>query len=100
MKKIKFMLLSLALLAVVGGALAFKAKYQQDYCTTIAKVINGASTCYDMAASPTTLTCSSYIDFKTTASGNLFYCTTTPDKVGGCSATLTCITTLTQLNGD
>jgi hypothetical protein len=36
MKKIKFMLLSLALVAVVGGALAFKARYHTTFCTTFA----------------------------------------------------------------
>ena len=34
MKKVKIMLLSLALFAVVGGALAFKAKHTKQYCTT------------------------------------------------------------------
>jgi len=35
MKKVKIMLFSLALLAVVGGALAFKAKYDgSKYCTS------------------------------------------------------------------
>jgi hypothetical protein len=34
MKKLKIMLLSFALLTVVGGALAFKAKFIQPYCTT------------------------------------------------------------------
>jgi hypothetical protein len=33
MNKIKMMLLSLALFAVVGAALAFKARFQQDFCT-------------------------------------------------------------------
>ena len=33
MKKLKFMLLSFALLAIVGGALAFKAKFTTLYCT-------------------------------------------------------------------
>jgi len=32
MKKVKIMLLSLALFAVVGGALAFKAKFSNDWC--------------------------------------------------------------------
>jgi hypothetical protein len=36
MKKIKIMLLSLALIAVVGGALAFKvSKFDRNYCTTV-----------------------------------------------------------------
>ena len=33
MKKIKFMLMSLAFLAVVGGALAFKASFGSTFCT-------------------------------------------------------------------
>jgi hypothetical protein len=33
MKKIKIMLLSLALFAVVGGALAFKARFTDSFCT-------------------------------------------------------------------
>jgi hypothetical protein len=35
MKRVKFMLLSLTLLAVVGGALAFKAKFDIPYCHTL-----------------------------------------------------------------
>jgi hypothetical protein len=36
MKKVKIMLLSLTLIAVVGGALAFKVnKFDQNYCTTV-----------------------------------------------------------------
>lgn len=38
MKKIKIMLLSFALLAVVGGALAFKAKFNQPICYTTTTV--------------------------------------------------------------
>lgn len=34
MKRVKIMLMSLLLLAVVGGALAFKAKFNIKYCTT------------------------------------------------------------------
>ena len=43
MKKIKIMLLSLALFAVVGGALAFKAKFQSDWC--IAPLYGNGFTC-------------------------------------------------------
>lgn len=35
MNKIKLMLLSLSILAVVGGTLAFKAKTGTQYCTTL-----------------------------------------------------------------
>jgi hypothetical protein len=35
MKRVKIMLMSLTLLAIVGGALAFKAKFNlQEYCTS------------------------------------------------------------------
>lgn len=40
MKKIKIMLMSLALFAIVGGALAFKARFNQAFCT--ANPINGS----------------------------------------------------------
>lgn len=36
MKKVKIMLISLLLLAVVGGTLAFKAKFLTSYCYTSA----------------------------------------------------------------
>lgn len=36
MKKIKIMMLSLALFAIIGGALAFKAKFDQTFCTNLA----------------------------------------------------------------
>jgi hypothetical protein len=36
MQKVKMMLLSLALFAVVGGALAFKAKFHSSFCTVAA----------------------------------------------------------------
>ena len=42
MKKVKIMLLSLALFAVVGGALAFKAKFQNQFCS-VAAYWNGSA---------------------------------------------------------
>ncbi|SEP29896.1 hypothetical protein [Niastella yeongjuensis] len=36
MKKVKLMLMSLVLIAVVGGILAFKTKYIGRFCTTLA----------------------------------------------------------------
>lgn len=42
MKKVKIMLMSIAVLAIVGGALAFKAtKFQQTFCYLTAKFDNG-----------------------------------------------------------
>ena len=45
MKRIKFMLLSLTLLAVVGGALAFKAKFITPICTTTTVGAGANPTC-------------------------------------------------------
>jgi hypothetical protein len=42
MKKIKIMLLSLALVAVVGGALAFKVRGTTTYCTA---AVGASGTC-------------------------------------------------------
>lgn len=76
MKKIKMMLMSLALLAVVGGALAFKAKFNAKFCTTAAvlnaqnvKVCpNAPSYCPNLLQASTT----------TTQNEDAIYCTTTP----------------------
>ena len=77
MKKIKFMLLSLALLAVVGGALAFKAKYIETFCTTNARALPVGYTCKDAQNIP--LKCPTKIINRTTKLPvNNFHCTTTP----------------------
>jgi hypothetical protein len=47
MKKVKLMLLSLSILAVVGGALAFTAKTGPLYCTANTVLVNGVTTCPD-----------------------------------------------------
>jgi hypothetical protein len=61
MKKIKFMLMSLALFAVIGGALAFKAKFSNTWCITTAKLsANGLYTC------PNPVCGSTYLVFATT----------------------------------
>jgi len=41
MKKVKIMLLSLLVLAVAGGAMAFNAKFNQSFCTTATIDIGG-----------------------------------------------------------
>jgi len=44
MKRVKIMLISLTLLAIVGGALAFKAKFTlEDMCTTSTTFYNGVN---------------------------------------------------------
>lgn len=66
MKRVKIMLLSLALFAVVGAALAFKARFIQNYCT--APTINGACPVY----------CPNLVRSSTTTASVPFVCTTTP----------------------
>jgi hypothetical protein len=51
MKRLKIMLLSFALLAIVGGALAFKAKYQESpicYTTAIAAATCGTTVTFSV----------------------------------------------------
>jgi len=52
MKKAKIMLLSIALVAVVGGALAFKAKGTLKYCYTFATQPGGSGTPFVCPAAP------------------------------------------------
>jgi len=68
MKKLKIMLLSLALFAVVGGALAFKAKFLVNYCTT--DIPGGGLTCADV-------NCPIFTN-STTLGASVFKCYTTP----------------------
>ena len=49
MKRIKIMMLSLALFAVVGGALAFKTKFNQNFCYTIVDAGTSATACHALA---------------------------------------------------
>jgi hypothetical protein len=65
MKKVKLMLLSLSILAVVGGTLAFKARGSFDYCT--------APTVENQSCS--TQACPTRGDLKD--GGSIFVCTTT-----------------------
>ncbi len=59
MKRVKMMLLSLLVLSVVGGAMAFKAKFDHTYCTSAVRIIltNGKRVCTNAAGLP--LTCQS-----------------------------------------
>ena len=68
MKKLKIMLLSLALFAIVGGVLAFKTKILTAYCT--ASVINGGS-CANVLCSNLTIGAKCL-------SGGILRCYTTP----------------------
>jgi len=84
MKKLKFMLLSFALLAVVGGALAFKAKFNERYCYTFTNEIHAATPalwCSDDAGLLRT-TCPEFDpEYKTDPAIGELYCYTT-DQFG------------------
>ncbi|THU39498.1 hypothetical protein FAM09_13420 [Niastella caeni] len=78
MKKIKIMLFSLALIAVVGGALAFKAKFVEEYCTTT--TLNGTCSYNGPTGAPRPLTCTDVIIENSTTTDDVskpFYCYTT-----------------------
>jgi hypothetical protein len=47
MKKVKIMLMSMAVLAIIGGALAFKARFTQTYCTLTAIPVIGGTYTFD-----------------------------------------------------
>jgi hypothetical protein len=85
MKKIKFMLLSLSLYAVVGTTLAFKAMFWREYCIA---PVQANGTCG--------VTCPALTN-STTIDAEEFFCTTTP-FAGGCKDShgvlLTCNTSI------
>ncbi|WP_207510452.1 hypothetical protein [Longitalea luteola] len=90
MKKARLMLLSLALFAIAGGALAFKANYGRYYCT--APTQQGVSCSNKFCQNLTNAT---------TLGGSLapFVCTTTPID-GDCVPNLRCAATSTRLTLD
>ena len=96
MKRVKIMLTSLAVLAVVGGALAFKAKYSTTYCS--AATVSGVA-CTQIASCPNRVFNSTTIGANATR-----VCTTTPlnGTCGNAQNPLACTTTSTSLiaNGD
>ena len=64
MKKVKIMLLSIALLAIVGGALAFKAKFDATFCTMDPIVFTDPTTAPDDA-------CPLIVNIETTTIGGV-----------------------------
>jgi hypothetical protein len=84
MKKVKIMLLSLALIAVVGGALAFKAKFDVPYCTTTSHPI---WTCTDGSVQAIVTKCAiePSMNYTTTNDSQFpFYCYTISNGVDAC----------------
>jgi hypothetical protein len=91
MKKVKLMLLSLSLLAVVGGALAFKASRLTPFCT--AAVPGLPRTCPDVECP------NAIINQTTTTNVNFaFICTSNMPLGGGCAG-VTCVAS-TRLKAD
>ena len=84
MKKLKIMLLSFALLAIVGSALAFKARFSgQQFCTA---ATNGASSDICTVSAGLNQFCPNLVN-KTTVDpvngrGSALVCTTTPNNPG------------------
>ena len=104
MKKLKIMLLSFALLAVVGGALAFKAKFITPYCTA---AVNGNGLCTVQVG--VNKFCPIAVNSTTVATGTPTWCYTVPQDLDDdgdkeCSilnvATVRCITTPTTFAGN
>lgn len=96
MKKVKIMLLSLSLVAVVGGALAFKSTYNRTFCTAPTSV-DGSQACVNVTC-PNKVSGSTFVD----GEGD-FICTT---QTGGniedpCPNTLNCDAAASvQIKGD
>lgn len=99
MKRVKLMLLSLLVLGVVGGAMAFKVKFSADYCTTPIRIAAGVHVCTD--AGGAALKCPNLIENVTHGVAQQFnvWCTTTA-PIAGCNANLNCITTPVSLAFD
>lgn len=98
MRKIKIMLFSLLVLGVIGGALAFKAKFNVSYCTSA--IPFGQVNC--TAGGGVNVTCPNLVA-STTIDGDTNLCYTVPTAGQGCKpngATLRCITTPRLLAAD
>jgi hypothetical protein len=86
MKRSKIMLTAIGVLAVVGGALAFKASHvgTQRYCYTFTNVCNAAQTSCPKGIITTFLPCINISSVKYTLTTNTANCTLGPTctKVG------------------
>ncbi len=91
MKKIKIMLLSLALFAIVGGALAFKAKFDVDYCTT---VTNSSFICTNGSGGVRKCPNPMFDKVPSAQSGFPFYCYTITNNPNLCNSNTNCQTTI------
>lgn len=80
------MLMSIVLLAVVGGALAFKAstKFGVNFCTTAPRTVLGVEVCTDAFGAALSCPTTTFDATTTTATGTKkCYTTTTSTTCGG-----------------
>ena len=102
MKKVKIMLLSLALIAVVGGALAFKVKIgSTKFCTGTVYVTAGGNTCSipdpDFPSQRLTIQCQAAYDLTSATLGNQFVICTTPTNNSANCGQLECTTSASSI---
>lgn len=91
MKQVKIMLLSLLILSIVGGAIAFKARFDNSYCTTKARIVG--NNCFCTHALGAILKCPNDEDSVTAIAPICpfnAYCTTTR-PASGCYPFLDCV---------
>lgn len=91
MKRIKIMLLSFALLAIVGGALAFKAKFDQTFCYTTTDTAGSSPSC--------SVTVANSIITVDPGTGVRRYYTTTPQDLSPTFESQTCYTWVSGNSG-
>lgn len=100
MKRVKMMLLSLLVLGVVAGSLAFKAKFNSDYCISPVRIVSGAFTC--AAAGGGNVTCPNpFLDIQTITRETFnAWCTAPIDGDGNCTPAPNCNATVYSLDDD
>lgn len=96
MKKVKIMLMSLLVFAVVGGALAFKAKFNTEYCTTLPRVDGSGLYCTNAAGA--NLLCPNPALNRTITNSGSPVCTTIMPIDGVCDVQCINVVTFTKSN--
>jgi len=99
MEKVKIMLLSLALFAIVGATLAFKAKYQTSYCTTKTVEFNGQPICLYVPGVSQSCELYTMLTIPLPGQTGIRMCTTNINIAGNCDGKTTC-SSLLKLKDD
>jgi hypothetical protein len=84
MKKIRIMLLSILLIALLGGILAFKAKYHTAFCTHLP---NDFGECNNVYCEAVGLTVHTFTDVPNES----YYCWTWTNNANNCGYALPCV---------